>query len=77
MGPIQELGVFPQTTLSEGQGQTGTRQWCIDYKDLDEFLTIVCASHFPGYPDSLPIQIQSGEFWDGTQIGRASCRERV
>ena len=68
---IQEVHVFPQTTLSEGQGLTGTRKWILDHDDeMDTFVRMVCESHWPGYPDAIPVQVQTGSLWDGAIIKR-------
>jgi len=73
---IRELSVFPQITLSENQGMVGVREWTIDaHDDEEKFLDLVCQSHFPNYPDSLPIQIQSGAFWKEGYIRKRSCTE--
>lgn len=62
---IRELATFPQITLSESQGMIGTRRWTLNYDDdLDTFLGYVCTSHFPGWRDSLLVQVQSGALWD-------------
>jgi hypothetical protein len=66
---IVELETFPQIILSENQGLVGNRRWALDANDdLHEFLKIVCASHFPGYPDAVPIQVQAGGFWEGVNM---------
>src|SRR5208282_744876 len=68
---IQELGVFPQITLSEGQGFIGIRKWSIDHgDDLETFLELICKSHWPNKPDVIPIQVQSGEFFEGSNLRR-------
>lgn len=70
---IQELPVWPQITFSESQGMIGTRRWAIDHdNDLDLFLFRLSDSHFPGYPDSIPVQMQAGPFWEGVKI---ECRD--
>ena len=70
---INELETFPQITLVEGQGLTGTRRWTIDAgDDTGRFLAILAKTHFPGYPDAIPIQIQCGGFWEGVNINRDS-----
>ena len=69
---IQELKVFPQITLSEGQGLVGTRKWAIDQTDdLGVFLHLVANSHWPAFTgqtpeffDCIPYQIQSGAFFE-------------
>jgi len=68
---IQELSVFPQTHYSEHQGLVGTRKWVLDHNDnLIEFTRIICKSHWPGYPDSIPISVQTGAFFDNVVIRR-------
>ncbi len=68
---IRELAFFPQITLSEGQGLLGTRKWVLDHDDdLDRFLRIISHSHFPWYPDAVPISIQAGAFFDDAIIKR-------
>ena len=72
---INELEVFPQFTLSEAQGHVGVRRWTLDpCDDLAKFLRIVCKSHFPGYQDSIPVQIQTGGLWEGVVLTREHAR---
>jgi hypothetical protein len=70
---IYELAVFPQYTLSEGQGLTGTRKWTIDPdNDIFDFVKKVCKSHWPGYQDCIPTSVQVGPFFDETVIKQRS-----
>ncbi len=81
---IQELQVFPQVTLSEGQGLVGVRKWVLDQTDdLGKFLNIVAKSRWPGFPgqtddfmDCIPYQIQSGAYFDGVCVGTRSVADR-
>jgi hypothetical protein len=61
---LQGLNVFPQITLSVAQGQTGVRRWylnCVKHQStLKQTLRVVCASHWPGQPDCVPISVQAG-----------------
>ena len=66
---IKELPVFPQTTYSETQGLVGIRQWQLDHGDnIEKFCDFVCKSHWPSYPDAIPIQVQSGAYNNDTVI---------
>lgn len=68
---LQELEVFPQMTYSQAQGQIGTRKWTLDHGDnVDAFLDVVCRSHWPGYRDSIPMQVQYGSFFEGVGVRR-------
>lgn len=69
--PIKELGVFPQFTVSEGQGFVGTRQWSIDHgDDVETFVQLVCNSHWPNKPDVIPISVQCGKFFEDSNMRR-------
>ena len=75
---IQEINVFPQTTYSEGQGQIGVRKWVLDPgDDIDAFTLIVCESHWPGQPDSIPIKVDTGAFYDGVLVSRDCASPRT
>jgi hypothetical protein len=66
---IHEIPVNPQITLSEGQGYTGVREWTLDWDDsVDEFLRVVCESHWPGKPDCLPVHVSCGAYDDKVVI---------
>lgn len=73
--PVVELAVFPQTTWSNTQGLIGVRKWALDKgDDLEDFTRIVANTHWPGQPDAIPIQIQSGAFDEKVVVTR-SCTE--
>ncbi len=75
---IEELAVFPQTVWIAGQGMTGTRKWYLDHDDnVDAFVEIVAASHWPGYHDSIPVQIQVGATNQNTQVRRLCSEGRT
>jgi len=75
---LQEVAVFPQITYAEGQGFVGTRKWLLDQQDNTvEFLRIVCRSHWPGQPDSVPVSVQSGAFKESVVIMREDANIRT
>jgi hypothetical protein len=74
---VNELGVFPQVTYSEGQGHTGVRHWTLDYgDDVFKFVAAVCASHWPKEPDSVPVSVQWGPYSKSTVLKREGDRTR-
>ena len=75
---IQELAVFPWVTFNEGQGHLGLRKWLLGPNDnVLEFARIICRSHFPGYPDSIPIQVQYGAYKENVVIKRDDANIRT
>lgn len=74
---IQEIPSFPQLVVSEQQGILGTRRWVLAHNDnLAAFLDNLSQSHWPGIPDCVPTQIQSGPFWENTNIKREASNPR-
>lgn len=72
---IHEIPSSPQIVMSEGQGLTGTRQWIVGSgEDVVSFMQTVCESHFPGFPDCLPVEVRVGPQWEGNKIYRPSQR---
>ena len=58
---VHELAVFPQYTLSSGQGRVGTRKWVLTGgEDVNAFVGRVCASHWPGDANTRPVMVQVG-----------------
>lgn len=58
---LQELPAFPQVTYSQSEGLVGLRRWfATNHPDIKDALRKVCASHWPGDPDCLPMAVQCG-----------------
>ena len=65
---LQALATFPQGTLSVAQGRAGTHRWylscrnneCPPTQQLERALRAICASHWPGHPDCVPVTVQWG-----------------
>lgn len=59
---LQELAVFPQESFSTAQGLVGVRVWyfCGDKTTRTYHIQKVCESHWPGFPDAVPVSVQVG-----------------
>lgn len=73
---IQELPVYPRRTFSRANGMVGTRMWALDHNDdLEWFLSVVAASHWPGNPNAIPIEITEGPFQGKDEYIQRACED--